>query len=136
MNGEKHTVEICAEPTEDEAEQIEYIREPGHHEVHVTGWDYLDHDGERDVVFDVADDAGRRNALRFGLNELELASGELTNFLSTVLQRQLFLPMGMKMPFFLQTLFNHVVHRRIGVDVVETSRGKKLVLGWEALPPK
>ncbi len=123
-----------AESTEPAAEQRRCLSTPVRHAVTITGWDFRDHGEGQDVVFTLLDEAGRRQGVRFGLSGLELASGQLDRFIATVLQRQLVEPEGIKPHFWRQMLFNQLVGRRVQLLVVETSRGVRVVVDWEAAP--
>lgn len=125
---------ISAESTEPAAEQRRCLSTPVRHTVTIVGWDYLDQAEGQDVVFTLLDEAGRRQGVRFGLSDLELASGQLDRFIATVLQREPAQPKGMEPHFAHQMLFNHLVGRRVLLLVVETSRGVQVVVDWEAVP--
>ncbi|UCG33820.1 MAG: hypothetical protein JSU68_04125 [Phycisphaerales bacterium] len=120
--------------TDEPADEIRRISTPGRHEVTITGWDFRDRAGARDVVFDVCNDDGARQSVEFGLSQLELSTGELSRFLATVLRREHSRPQWMSSNGFLHMLFNHVVGRRVILHVMETSRGAQIVVDWESPP--
>ena len=130
----RQSVAISAKSIEPVAEQGRYPCVPSYQYVEIVGWDYLDHGGGRDVVFDVAGDNGRRQGLRFGLSDLELATGQLARFITSVLQREPTRPKGMEPHFARQMSFNHLVGRRVLLVVVTISCGVKVVIDWEAVP--
>ena len=122
------------EPTEHATPQTPRMSTPRQYAVSIIGWTYHDYRGRRDVLFEVRDDDGVRHPLRFGLSDLELASGQLRSFISTVLQQQLVEPEGIPPHMVRHMRFNHLVGRRVLLHVVTTSRGVQIVVDWEALP--
>ena len=125
---------IGSESTENAAEQRRCISPPGRHGAKIVGWDYRNHGAGQDVVFEVSDDDGRRQGVRFGLSDLELSSGQLNRFIATVLQRQPPEPEGIEPHMVRQMLFNHLVGRRVLLVVVATSRGIQVVVDWGPVP--
>ena len=130
----RQLVAISAESAESAADVSPCTFTPVRYEVTITGWDFRDHSDGQDVVFTLLDEAGRRQGVRFGLSDLELASGQLDRFIATVLQREPAQPKGMEPHFAHQMQFNHLVGRRVLLLVVETSRGVQVVVDWEAVP--
>ena len=127
---------IIAESVEPAAEQGRCISTAGRHQVTISSWDYRDYGDVQDVIFQMADDEGRRQGLRFGLSDPELSSGELTRFLATALQRQLPEPEGIPPHIVRQMLFNTLVGRRVLLVVEATSRGVQIVVDREAVVEK
>ena len=125
---------ISTDSTEPAAAQRQYISTPGRHEVTIVGWDYLDHGEGQDVVFELSDDEGARMFLRFGLSDLELRSGQLNRFLTTVLQRQPPEPEGIPPHIVRQMWFNQTVGRKVLLVVAVTSRGVQIAVDWESVP--
>jgi hypothetical protein len=118
-----NSVAITTESIEPAAEPGPRISAPGRHDVEIVGWHYLDHGDGQDVVFEVSDDEGRRQGVRFGLSDVELRSGQLTRFIAAVLRRQPPEPVGIQPHIVRQMLFNQAVGRRVALVVVETSPG-------------
>ena len=127
---------ISAESTENAAKQRQCLCSPGRHVVRIAAWDYRDHGDGQDVIFEVADEAGRRQGVRFGLSDLELSSGQLSRFMATVLQRQPPEPEGIPPHIVRQMLFNQAVGRRVLLVVVATSGGVPIVVDWAAVVQK
>ena len=116
--------------------QTRWICKPERHEVTIVGWKYHDYWERQDVLFEVREGEGRCQFLRFGLTDLELGTGRLANFITTVLQQQLVDPQGMKPHIVRHMRFNQLVGRRVLLVTATISQGVQVLVDWEAVPKK
>jgi hypothetical protein len=114
--------------------QAQRITTPGRHEVNIDRWDFANSPGGPEIVFSVHNDSGARQCVRFGFSELELGTGTLDCFITTVLQRKPVRTARTSPRTHYETWCNQLVGCRVLLVVEEYRPGVQFVWDWEAVP--
>ena len=113
---------------EREKRRSRWICTPGSHNVKIVGWKYHPTGKRRFVHFEVQDDQGREQTVRFSLSSADLRAGRLLKFVVAVLEWDEFAgnPLGVASA----TTFNELVGRRVGIVIVQNHQGLHVVENW------
>lgn len=118
---------------ERQARRDKWICTLGLHEVTIVRWSYAGAYVGRDVVFELHDDAGRQQFLRFNLTKRSLRDGELCRFIVSAMNWRPELHAGDMFSIAHRNYYDQVIGRRIAVVVHRDKRGLHGVVDWEAV---
>jgi hypothetical protein len=136
---EKQSMGFCAETIANveaardrQARRDMWICNRGLHVVTIVAWRYEPARVGRNVVFEVHDDAGRRQFLRFNLTTRALRDGELLRFVVAAMNWRPELHAGDMFSIAHRKYYEQLIGRRIAVVVMRNKRGLHDVVDWEA----
>ena len=119
---------------ERQARRDKWICTPGLHEVTIVGWSYAGAYVGRDVVFELHDDEGRQQFVRFSLTTRSLRDGELLRFVVAAMNWRPVEHEGRVFSIAHRTYYDRLIGRRVAVVVFRDKRGLHSVVDWEATP--
>ena len=118
---------------ERQARRDKWICTPGLHVVRIVRWSYAGAHVGRDVVFELHDDAGRQQFVRFNLTIRSLRDGELLRFVVAAMNWRPELHEGDMFSIAHRRYYEQLIGRRIAVVVFRDKRGLHSVVDWRAV---
>ncbi len=112
--------------------EVRWLRELGWHEVEIAGWYYDPPGTRRAVVFELGNDRGRRQRVRFQLGVRVLRGGELLRFIVAALGWNPLASQGLELAVAAARYYKRAVGHRIRVHLVRNRRGYYDVINWAA----
>ncbi|UCG33819.1 MAG: hypothetical protein JSU68_04120 [Phycisphaerales bacterium] len=120
---------------ERQARRDKWICTPGLHTVTIVRWSYTGARVGRDVLFELRDEAGRQQFVRFNLTVRSLRDGELLRFVVAAMNWKPVEHEGREFCIAHRSYYDRLIGRRIAVVVFRDRRGLHSVVDWEAVPP-
>lgn len=128
------TIDNVEAARERQTRRDQWICTQGLHVVTIVGWRYEPARVGRNVVFEVHDDAGRQQFVRFNLTTRSLRDGELLRFVVAAMNWRPELHQGDMFSIAHRRHYDQLVGRRIAVVVFRDNRGMHSVVDWEPAP--
>ena len=119
---------------ERQARRDKWIASPGLYVVTIVRWSYSGAYVGRDVVFELRDDAGRQQFVRFNLTTRSLRDGELCRFIVAAMNWRPELHAGDMFSMAHRRYYEQLIGRRIAVVVFRDNRGLHSVVDWKPVP--
>ena len=115
---------------ERQARRDQWICSEGIHNVTITSWRYEKARVSRDVVFEVQDDAGRKQIVRFNLAVRSLRDGELLRFVVAAMNWRMVEHQGQTFSIAKRDRYRKLIGRRIAVQVLRVRKHFHEVVDW------
>jgi len=123
------------EQQERDERRSRWICTPGWHIVEIVGYHRSAVGRGGTAVFDLRDDQGREQTVRFSLSIPVLRGGELLRFWAAAMNRRLVELQGCELSIASARSLRALVGRRLAVFVAQNSKGLHDVIGWKAIEP-
>ena len=133
MGFSAETIANAETARERQARRDKWICDPGLHKVTIVCWSYAGAYVGRDVVFEVHDDTGRQQFVRFSLTTRSLRDGELCRFIVAAMNWRPELHEGDMFSIAHRRYYEQLIGRRIAVVVFRDRPGLHSVVDWESV---